>query len=74
MLDWQAGVRFDGEDAPQADPSTALAIQAFNHLSNGSGAFDWSGLPYVVAELGISDVSGLMHALLVIKTHKPPED
>lgn len=74
MLDWQSGERYEGESAPVAEPSTALAIQAFNHLANGQGAIDWSGLPYVVAELGITDVSGLMHALLVIKTHKPPKE
>lgn len=36
------------------------------------GGLDWSGLPYVAAELGIDDISGLMHRLLVIKTHRPP--
>ena len=45
---------------------------AFNHLANGMGGIDWSGLPYVVAALGVDDVAGLLHRLLVIKLHRPP--
>lgn len=37
------------------------------------GGFDWTGLPYVVAHLGIRDVPLLIEQLYVIKTHKPPE-
>lgn len=37
------------------------------------GGIDWSGLPYVVAHLGITDVSRLMDDLAVIRTHKAPE-
>lgn len=37
------------------------------------GGVDWAGLPYVVAYLGVTDVQGLMDALLTIKTHKPAE-
>jgi hypothetical protein len=41
-------------------------------LTNGMGGIDWSGLPLVVALLGIDDVEAFVDRLLVIKTHKPP--
>lgn len=47
---------------------------AFNLLANGMGGVDWAGLPYVVEHLGITDVEGIMDAILLIKTHKPPKD
>lgn len=37
------------------------------------GGLDWTGLPYVVAHLGITDVPLLIEQLLAIKTHKPPD-
>lgn len=49
------------------------AIRAWNLLHNGMGGIDWSGLPYVVAHLGVHDASGLIDRLLIIKAHKPPE-
>lgn len=48
-----------------------MAIRAWNYLSNGHGGLDWSGLPIVAAHLGVADLDGLMHRLLVIKTHRP---
>jgi hypothetical protein len=56
-----------------ADPPDQLAIEAWNLLSNGQGGIDWSGMPTVVAYLGIHDVEDLIHRLRVIKQHKPPE-
>lgn len=47
-------------------------MQAYNLLSNGMGGLDWAGLPIVAAYLGISRVEPLLHALAVIKAHKPP--
>ncbi len=38
------------------------------------GGFDWAGLPYVVAHLGVRDVGALLERLNVIKLHKPPEN
>jgi hypothetical protein len=49
------------------------AINAWNLLANGMGGLDWSGLPYVVAHLGVRDVDGLMRRLKIIKGHSPPE-
>ncbi|MDT7836453.1 hypothetical protein [Aquabacterium sp. OR-4] len=37
------------------------------------GGIDWAGLPMVVAWLGVVDVDGLIHRLLVIKQHSPPD-
>lgn len=55
------------------DEPTARAIRAWNLLANGMGGLDWTGLPYAVAHLGITDVPLLIEQLLVIKTHKPPD-
>lgn len=38
------------------------------------GGIDWSGLPIVVALLGIDDPERLMHQLLVIKGHNLRKD
>lgn len=35
---------------------------------------DWSGLPLVAAWLGVDDIDGLLHRLIVIKTHRPDRD
>lgn len=48
-------------------------IRTWNLLANGSGGVDWAGLPYAVALFGVTDVEGLMHGLMTIKTHKPPQ-
>lgn len=48
-----------------------LASRAFSMLANGMGGIDWSGLPYVVEILGVSDVEMLVHRLMVMKTHRP---
>lgn len=45
----------------------------FNALANGMGGLDWAGLPLVCAWMGVEDVDGLVQRLLVIKTHKPPD-
>jgi hypothetical protein len=69
----QAGVEYEGETAPHADRLSRRAIQIWNHLSNGQGAIDWSGLPVMVELFGVDDVDLLLHQLLVIKTHRPPD-
>lgn len=73
LLDAQAGVEYEGEDKPTATEDERLAIEVWNHLSNGQGGIDWAGLPFVVELLGISDVEALIHRLKVIKAHRPPE-
>ncbi len=42
-------------------------------LANGMGGLDWAGLQLAVAMFGITDIEGLIDRLLVIKSHKPPE-
>lgn len=49
-----------------------MAIEAWNLLANGTGGFDWTGLPFVCELLGVRDVEDLLHRLKVIKTHRPP--
>lgn len=51
-----------------------LAIRIFNGLSNGMGGLDWAGLPLLCAYHRVSDVEGLVHRLLVIKTHRRPDE
>ena len=34
------------------------------------GGVDWSGLPLIAELYGVSDIEGLLHRLLVIKTHQ----
>lgn len=52
-----------------------MAIKVWNFLAS-DGGLDWSGLPVVVAHLGIDDVGALMERLYVMKSHKPdtPKD
>lgn len=38
------------------------------------GGIDWAGLPIVAELLGIADPEYLIEQLLVIRTHKPPND
>lgn len=40
-------------------------------LANGMGGIDWSGLEYVAAYLGITDLDMLTERLMAIKLHKP---
>lgn len=49
-------------------------MHAYNLLANGMGGLDWAGLPIVAAYLGITDIEPLIHALGVIKAHRPPDD
>jgi len=61
---------------PKPEPlshANGLAIKAWNLLANGMGGLDWAGLPLVVDLLGIEDIEALVDALLVIKTHRPPD-
>lgn len=49
-------------------------MHAFNLLSNGQGGIDWAGLPLVAAYLGVQHVEPLIHALGVIKGHRPERE
>lgn len=51
-----------------------MALTVFNALCDGMGGIVWSGLELWAAKLGIDDIDDLMDRLLVIKTHKAPED
>lgn len=51
-----------------------MAIRVFNALSGEMGGIDWAGLPIFIALWGIEDVEGLIDRLLVIKSHKPPQE
>jgi len=42
-------------------------------LSTRQGSIDWAGLPTVAALLGVQDLDTLVHHLMTIKYHKPPE-
>ena len=59
---------------PEHTPEDDLAITAYNYLANGSGGVDWAGFELIAGMLGIDDVEGLAHRLLIIKTHQPPDD
>lgn len=48
-------------------------MRIYNALANGMGGLDWSALPLFVELHGIEDVDALIHRLLVIKLHRPPE-
>lgn len=48
-------------------------MQAYNLLANGMGGIDWAGLEVVAAYLGIQRIDPLIHALGVIKAHRPPK-
>lgn len=51
-----------------------MAIRVFNGLTNGMGGLDWAGLPLLCAYHCVNDVEGLMHRLLVIKSHRKQDD
>ena len=72
-MDAQAGIQYEGEDQPEASTEDINAMRIYNMLSNGTGGLDWAGLPYAVGMYGVRDVEGLMHRLVVIKTHRRPE-
>lgn len=57
----------------EPDPAHRLAIRGWRLLSNGMGGLDWAGLPTVIALLGIDDPEPFIHQLMVLKTHRPPE-
>lgn len=57
-----------------AEDADRLAVKAWNLVANGMGGIDWAGLPAACAWLGIDDIDSLIARLLVIKTHKAPED
>nr|WP_297526944.1 hypothetical protein [uncultured Roseateles sp.] len=42
-------------------------------LANGMGGLDWSGLPLIVAHVGVTDLQGLLDRVEVILQHRPPE-
>ena len=42
-------------------------------LSNGMGGIDWQQIEFAAAFYGLADLDALIHALLVIKTHVPPD-
>lgn len=48
-----------------------IALRVAKLLANGTGGYDWGGLPLMVDWLGVSDVEGLMQRLAVIRSHKP---
>lgn len=43
-------------------------------LKTGAGGIDWSGLPLLVAWLGIADLDGLLDRLCVILVHRPQKE
>jgi hypothetical protein len=65
------GVEYEGEEPPQASDEDLMANRVASLLANGSGGFDWSGLPLLVGWLGVRDVEGLLMRLAVIRLHKP---
>jgi hypothetical protein len=71
LLDARAGIQYEGETAPHPNVEQQIHMRAYSLLANGMGAFDWAGLPYVVALLGVDDPEALIHALQTIKTHRP---
>lgn len=75
LLDAQAGIQYEGAgtDEPTC-PHAVMALRAWNHLANGMGAIDWTGLDTVTTLLGVPDdqLELLLVRLLAIKTHRPP--
>jgi len=70
----QAGVEFEGEEPPKAEPDDVLAFHAHSMLANGMGGVDWTGLPLACAVFGVRDVEALIHRMLVIKMHRTEKD
>ena len=73
VLDYGAGVEYEGETAPERSEDDDIAIRGWNMLS-GNGCIDWAGLPLVVELLGVADLETFIHRLMVIKTHKPTKE
>lgn len=46
----------------------------WNALSDGAGGIDWAGVPLWAATLGVEDVEGLMHRLVMLKLYRAPKD
>jgi hypothetical protein len=74
VLDFSAGVVYEGEAPPQPEPGDAEAIHVWNMLQNGMGGLDWSGLPVALEVVGVDDVEALIARLMVVKAHKPPKE
>ena len=74
LLDAQAGVEYEGDDVPVATAEDRLAFKVFGLFANGSGGFDWAGMPLACARYGVRDVAGLIDRLLIIKTHRTDDD
>lgn len=43
-------------------------------LATGTGSHDLQSLPLACAYFGVRDVEMLIHRLMVIKLHRPPQD
>jgi len=52
----------------------ALAIRAWNLLTDRNGGLHLDGIELVAAWLGISDIEGLLLRLEAIKGHRPPRE
>jgi hypothetical protein len=69
-----------GQEPEELLPHNALAIKAWNFLSNGMGGMDAAGLPFVCEWLGFEDPELLAEALLCIRLHgakksdEPPDE
>jgi hypothetical protein len=46
----------------------------YTALKNGHGGLDWAGLPVMCDWLGINDMAGLLHRLLLIKSYRRPHE
>lgn len=58
-----------GQEPAELLSQNALAIKAWNFLSNGMGGVDTAGLPFVCEWLGVEDPELLAEALLCIRLH-----
>jgi hypothetical protein len=43
-------------------------------LKDGNGGLAWAGLPVLVEWLGIDDVAGLLHRLVLMKSYRKPHE
>ena len=51
-----------------------LALRIHGMLADGNGGVDWSGFPLACAYFGVRDPAALIHRVLVIKLHRPPDE